>query len=114
MTSINWELCPEATHFIPKRDDSGMFCDVFWKVVDGVPVTAWQVQPAKLVEFKRPSYTGDETGRMIARDSQDQGATLREKAIHDLTGLMLENQDMNQYYLARLIVDAGYSKKESP
>lgn len=114
MKTINWDRCPDATHFSHKLDDSGMFCDVFWKVVGDIPVTAWQVQPTGLVKYIRPSYTGLDTACLIARPTPEQDAAKRDAAIQDLTNLMLENPDLNQYFLARLIIDAGYSKKEAP
>lgn len=112
--SINWDLCPAATHFSYKPDNSGIWADVFWKVVDHIPVTAWQVQSRGLIEYTRPSYTGRDIAQMIPRPTPELDAAKRDAAIQALTNLMLDNPDLNQYFLARLIVDAGYSKKESP
>lgn len=118
MKPINWDLCPEATHFTHKLDDSGFWCDVFWKVVDDIPVTAWQVQPNGLVEFARPTYTGRNTAAMIARPTAEQVAAAisdkRDATIQELTNLMIDNAGLNPYFMARLIVDAGYSKTEAP
>ncbi len=108
----NWAKFPDATHFTAKLDDSGMWADVFWRMEDGKAVRAWQIGDTSTVNvFLNPTLLPDTAERMIARPAPE---AQRDAAIQDLTNLMLENPDLNQYFLARLIIDAGYSKKEAP
>lgn len=65
--NINWNLCPDATHFSHKPDDSGMWCDVFWQMADGKAVRAWQVNDGELVVFEKPTLIDETLERMIAK-----------------------------------------------
>lgn len=44
MSDIDWSKAPElATHCTPKTDNSGMYRNVFWRVVGEAAVEAWPV-----------------------------------------------------------------------
>lgn len=67
MSQIDWSKAPEgATHFTPKIDGSGIWCDVFWRIDGYVATEAWQVRPeGGLDHYSYP--TGFDASRAIPR-----------------------------------------------
>lgn len=63
----DWDLVPEATHYQPPIDDSGMFNPVFWRAVDGRLVEAWAVYGGKVRHYPNPVTGRDLSGRLIPR-----------------------------------------------
>lgn len=78
MSNIDWSKAPEgATHYSPKLDDSGIWCAVFWRLVDFLPVEAWRVEDSgELTHILSPSCTDEGAKRMIARPHQWSGEGL--------------------------------------
>jgi hypothetical protein len=107
----NWEKFPDATHFTPKIDDSGMWCDVYWRMEDGFAVRAWQIESdfsAKV--FERPSLLADTMTRMIARPDPEAVAKAQ---IEDLRAI-IERTKLMGGDIAAALHSHGYRKKETP
>lgn len=86
MKTINWDLCPAATHFTHALDDSGAYCDVFWRVEDGGVAEAWSVMSTGLNRHLLPSITEHTRARMIPRPSNN-GALMSAAPAWDGQGL---------------------------
>jgi len=76
MIDIDWSKCPQATHFAPKPEADDMWCDVFWRVVDGVGVEAWALVSGGLEHYSRPTWRKETAERLIARPPQWNGEGL--------------------------------------
>lgn len=74
--NIDWSKCPQATHFAPKPADDEMWCEVFWRVVDGVGVEAWSIVDDGLQHYSRPTWREATAERLIARPSPWNGEGL--------------------------------------
>lgn len=69
MSADIWSKAPEgATHYAPKIDDSGIWCDVYWrKDGDSFP-EAWRVEDSgELSNIKNPTVIANSLARMIPR-----------------------------------------------
>jgi len=74
--SVDWSKAPEgATHFQPKRADDDFWHAVFWKIVDGVGVEAWQVSndTDALGHYTRPTWTAETMSLLISRPWSGEG-----------------------------------------
>lgn len=66
---IPWHLVPEATHYLPVLvPDDDMYVASFMQLVDGRPVTAWQVDGGRITRrINGPNFTSDMRERLIKR-----------------------------------------------
>lgn len=64
-----WDNAPaKATHFSPKPDASGIWCDVYWRFEGDVPREAWRVEDdGKQTNIKNPSISVECMNRLIER-----------------------------------------------
>lgn len=70
MSDIDWSKAPaEATHYGPKREDNDMWCAVFWTVVNGIGIKAWQIdnKTGDLTQYSKPTWCPEDLHRLIPR-----------------------------------------------
>lgn len=74
MYTVNWDLAPKATHYLPPLDNSGAYNPVYWKLVGGVALVAWADDlraPGNLTRIDNPLLTDESRARLIPRPAED-------------------------------------------